>query len=254
MVSSRTGDEMFGTTYGQVRAEMVRIALDAGATGEEQVAACPGWTVADVVRHVTGLADDWLTGDLEVYASENWTAAQVARFAHLDLAETVAAWDERAPDFQRLLDDVSGATHLPTTIATVVGSVPVDTFPGGICVDLTQHVFDIAAALGAEVRIDDDQIDKLSKLMLGNIRLLWRHIDGPPITISSLAGLKRSIDGQGSEVTLAASSCDLFRALGGRRALDQVLQLDWNGPESECRRAARHLVVPFFRAPTEPVE
>lgn len=245
---------MFGSTYGEVRAEAERIALAAGATGEEEVAACPGWTVADVVRHVTGLADDWLTGDLEVYASADWTAAQVARFAHLDLAGTLAAWAERAPDFQRLLDDIPGATHLPASIATVVGSVPVDTFPGGVCVDLTQHVFDIAAALGAEVRIDDVEIDRLSKMMLGNIRRLWRHIDGPPITISTPAGLERSIDGEGSKVALTASSSDVFRALGGRRALDQVLQFDWSGPEAECRRAARHLVVPFFQAPTEPVE
>ena len=54
--------------------------LTRGTDGSTPVATCPGWTVRDVVAHLTGLCEDWVDGNLLGYASDTWTAAQVARF------------------------------------------------------------------------------------------------------------------------------------------------------------------------------
>lgn len=244
---------MFGEVYEATRRELAGFLRDADATGDEPVPACPGWTTADVVRHLTGLADDYLTGNLEVYASPEWTSAQVARFADLDLAGIIDAWAERGPAFARILDDIGSADHVPEQITTVVGRFPSGTFPPGVCVDANQHVADVAAALDAEVPIPDDRMDLMSKQMLGNIGLLWPMLEGPRLTVRT-PGLERTLEGAGDGVTLQASSLDLFRSLGGRRTADQILALDWTGAADDVATAATNLVVPFFQAPVEPVE
>ena len=51
------------------------------------VAACPGWSVRDVVAHMTGVAEDWASGRLTGLPTDEQTAAQVARFGGRDVAE-----------------------------------------------------------------------------------------------------------------------------------------------------------------------
>ena len=44
------------------------------------VAACPGWSVRDVVAHVAAVAEDWVSGRLAGPPTDEETAAQIARF------------------------------------------------------------------------------------------------------------------------------------------------------------------------------
>jgi hypothetical protein len=62
------------------------------------VAACPGWSVRDVVAHVTAVAEDGVSGRLAGPPTNAQTAAQVARFDGYGIAEILDAWAPTRPD------------------------------------------------------------------------------------------------------------------------------------------------------------
>ena len=64
------------------------------------VPACPGWTVHDVVSHITGVADDALNGRMDGVATDPWTAAQVERGRGLSTADLLERWTEQAAVFE----------------------------------------------------------------------------------------------------------------------------------------------------------
>jgi len=63
------------------------------------VVACPGWTVHDVIAHVTGIVDDATSGNMDGAPGESWTAAQVARGRATPVPKLLARWDAQAPGF-----------------------------------------------------------------------------------------------------------------------------------------------------------
>src|SRR5262245_14869579 len=66
------------------------------------VPACPGWTVHDVVAHVTGVTDDALNGRLDGVATPPWTAAQVERGHGVPTLDLLDRWAEQAATFESL--------------------------------------------------------------------------------------------------------------------------------------------------------
>ena len=64
------------------------------------VPACPGWTVHDVVSHITGVADDALNGRMDGVATDPWTAAQVERGRDVPTADLLDRWTEQAAVFE----------------------------------------------------------------------------------------------------------------------------------------------------------
>ncbi len=77
-------------------------ALDDAALAT-RVPACPAWSVQEVVAHLSAVSQDVLAGRLTRIATEEETAAQVARFKDHDLAGILAAWEDVAPPFERLV-------------------------------------------------------------------------------------------------------------------------------------------------------
>ena len=72
------------------------------------VAACPGWSVRDVVAHVAAVADDWADGRLSGPPTDEETAAQIARFERHDVAEILAAWTDAATRLDRMAENRGG--------------------------------------------------------------------------------------------------------------------------------------------------
>ena len=67
------------------------------------VPACPGWSVRDVVAHMTAVAEDWASGRLAGPPTDEETAAHVARFARLRRAPSIlAAWSDAAAQLDHL--------------------------------------------------------------------------------------------------------------------------------------------------------
>src|SRR5436309_16089627 len=75
------------------------------------VPTCPGWTVHDVLAHVTGVCADVLGGNIEGVATDPWTDAQVQARKGRSVAEIVDEWSEIAPQVEAM------AVHFPGRVA-----------------------------------------------------------------------------------------------------------------------------------------
>ena len=82
------------------------------AAASTAVAACPGWSVRDVVAHVAAVADDWADGRLAGPPTDEETAAQIARFDGQDMTEILAAWTDAATRLDRMAETAGVAPPL----------------------------------------------------------------------------------------------------------------------------------------------
>lgn len=221
------------------------IAMVETTAGDEHVTACPGWSTGHVVRHLTGLAEDWVAHDLEVYASPEWTERQVERHRSEPLPDVIAQWRTAGATLASYLDDM-GAHGLPESVTTVMGPLPVTTFGAGILIDLTQHLHDIAEAVDATP--DDTDVIKLCNSMLTRgAHAAVKRSGSAAISVSTSQAGEIATLGKGEPAHhLMADQVDLFRAMGGRRSLEQMSQMDWTpSPPDDLTL----LVSPFFQAP-----
>ena len=76
--------------------------IDDASAAATVVPCCPGWTVAEVVGHLCGVADDVLAGRLEGVGTAPWADAQAARLAPLGLQAVLARWDELGPQLEAI--------------------------------------------------------------------------------------------------------------------------------------------------------
>ena len=241
-----------GDIYRSIRDDTVDLLHRSGATGEEPVPACPGWSVTDLLRHLAGLAGDWSTAELEVYASVEWTARHIARYADRDLAELVDAWTALGDRLADELDRFDVIERLPAVITTAAGPAPIDRFPDGILIDTLHHHYDLAVALGASPT-HRPELERLTKVLVAAAHPQWVASGHPPAAVNSTESGPIGRLGKGDVVwTVAGDTFDLFRSLGGRRTLDQVLQRDWSPPSPVP--PVRDLVVRFFQLPPTRVE
>ena len=59
----------------------------------------PGWTVRDVLSHVSGVPDDVLNGRVDGVATAAWTASQLERNRDTPAEELLARWEVQAGPF-----------------------------------------------------------------------------------------------------------------------------------------------------------
>ena len=182
------------------------------------VPACPGWTVHDVVSHITGVADDALNGRMDGVATDPWTAAQVERGRGVATADLLERWTEQAAVFE---------------------SFPL---PPQAVIDLTTHEQDIRGAVDQPGARDTDEVQFAFELVA------QRAVEVVP-------GLRVEADGvaygpEDATSTLRGDRFDLYRALMGRRSAAQLRALDWGGEPL----AALEAVAVFGPAPVDVVE
>ena len=221
-------------TAQQRLAELVR---DAHA-GTTPVPACPGWSVRDVLAHLTGLCADVLAGNIAGAATDDWTAAQVEARRHLDVAAVLAEWAQVAPTFAAMLDD----------------------FPGWygrmVLADVTVHEQDIRGALGRPGARDTAALEASldfvatttahpAAVALGRGPLeiragaqCWlagtddRSGGGDPVaawTAAVATGAPPPEPAAPPVASVSSSPFELFRAFTGRRSIAQILALNWTG-------------------------
>ncbi|MHB8670278.1 MAG: maleylpyruvate isomerase family mycothiol-dependent enzyme [Acidimicrobiales bacterium] len=212
------------------------------------VPACPGWSVRDVVAHLSGVCADILAGNLAGVATDPWTEAQVGERRGRSLHELLAEWQELAPQVEAFAGGFPGRTGAQWVL------------------DLTTHEHDIRAALDRPGARDSDGVsiglDFLVTVGLhssvsarGLAPLAVRSTDGPTWTVGTGmavgGGDGRSVAEATSELAAAAlvsghsppagepagsveaPTFELFRALTGRRSLDQIRRFCWDAdPES----------------------
>jgi uncharacterized protein (TIGR03083 family) len=172
-----------------------------GAGLNTAVAACPGWSVRDVVAHVVGVAEDWVSGRLTGPPTDDDTAAQIARFGDHDLAGLLAAWTQAAA----ALDDMARSGVKP---------------PLG---DITSHEHDIRAAVGRPGARDSEAVWHSSDQLLTNLRT------PVPLLVTVEDGQYLSGPGDGAELRLRTTRFEGLRWRTGRRSRAQLAAMNWSG-------------------------
>jgi uncharacterized protein (TIGR03083 family) len=210
--------------YGQTQARVVALVtqLD-GQQVEAPVPACPGWSVRDVVAHLTAVSEDVLEGRLSGPPSDEQTAAQVARFRDRPLSEVLARWDELGRQFGAAIDAF-------------------EVWPAVL--DVATHEHDIRGAVGEPGARDSEVV------WLGADRLLtWMQ---PPVAVRVVVEDETyDLGPRGEEpIVLRTGRFEALRWRMGRRSRAQLAGLDWTGDPAPV---LGHLVV-FGPAPADITE
>lgn len=168
---------------------------------DARVAACPGWSVRDVLAHMAGVAQDWAAGRRAAPPNDAQTAAQVARFDGAGVPDILRAWSEAAAALPRLARE---------------GIVP----PLG---DIVVHEHDIRDALGRPGARDSVALHCVSD------QLLSKLVTPVPVRITVEDGdYRRGPDGD-SEIELKTTRFEAVRWRTGRRSRGQMAAMAWSG-------------------------
>lgn len=190
--------------YRSIRERVIGLAAAADPTAP--VPACPGWTVRELVAHVTGVAADVVAGNLGEAGTEPWVDAQLAARADHSVADLVGEWSTTGPQ----VDEICAA--LGDAIAQLV-------------FDTACHEQDLRHALG-QPGGRDGALD----IALGWVSTAWA---GQPVASGALRLCAGGIDvtrGSGPPTaTVTLAPFDALRALTGRRSADQIRGYDWDG-------------------------
>jgi uncharacterized protein (TIGR03083 family) len=195
----RVIDRLYQETRERITALVTR--LDDGGW-DTAVAACPGWSVRDVVAHLAAVAEDWSSGRLTGPPTDELTAAQVARFGGHDVADILAAWT-----------DASAQLH---QLAETAGLEP----PLG---DIVVHEHDIRGALRRPGARDSEAVRRISDELL---TILETPV---PLRVTVEDAQYRSGPGDGAEIRLRTTRFEALRWGTGRRSRAQLAAMDWSG-------------------------
>ena len=171
------------------------------------VPTCPLWTVHDVVAHVTGVVDDALAGRLDGVATDPWTAAQVEARRAKPIATILEEWNEKAPEFEGLLDPIGD-----------IGRQAV--------ADIVTHEHDIRTALGEPGARNSDGVH----VGLGFLAAAFVNTAASNnVAVRVCTSDGSSFGDRDAPVVLTADAFELLRAISGRRSVDQLRNMEWQG-------------------------
>lgn len=194
-----------------------------------RVPACPAWTVLDVLAHLAGVAADVVNGtyfygaadawrDVRLAtARDQWTAGQVRSRYNRPAQAQFAEWAASAAALEPML---AGTNPHPPGAPAWLLSAPV--------ADLAVHLHDVRGAL----RLPGDRDAPASALGL-RIYASWlgqrlQQSGRPALRLRTRE--REWVEGCGPPAAeLTADAFELFRTLSGRRSLDQVRALAWDG-------------------------
>jgi uncharacterized protein (TIGR03083 family) len=165
------------------------------------VAACPGWTVHDVLGHLLGIVEDGTAGRITGPPNESQTAAQVERHRYDRPRDMLDQWADQAEPFEELI-------------------TALEVWPAAM--DVLAHEHDIRTALSRPGARDDALVLTGAR---GLIELL--EVDGT-ITVDLGDETVCSASRPGPDYRVRTTPFEVFRFRLGRRSRDQVAGLDWS--------------------------
>jgi uncharacterized protein (TIGR03083 family) len=191
--------------YRAVRERMLSMAE--AADPATPVPTCPGWTVHELLAHVTGVAADVLAGNIADAGSDGWVAAQVEARADRSLEEIAAEWRGTGPQ----VDEV--CAQLGDAVAQLI-------------FDVVTHEQDLRAAVG-EPGGDDEAVDIALRWAAG----AWaRTATTATGSLRLRAPAVEAVCGEGEPVVdVELPRMEVLRALTGRRTADHVRAYPWDG-------------------------
>ena len=206
---NRTDLRALGSIYEGVRGRIVELVSPLEEAASIDVAACPGWSLHDLVAHLSGTCADVISGNLDGLATPRWTAAQVEARKDRPFAELLSEWNELGPQIAAMVDDFP-----PPYGPQAIG-------------DLTVHEHDVRGALGRPGFRDSEGVAICTDFVID-------QFVAPGITELGLealelrAGRRIWLVGAGEPAgTVSTERFELFRALTGRRSPSQIRRFDW---------------------------
>lgn len=188
--------------YQEAKDRITALVTDLGdARLDTTVAACPEWSVRDVVAHLAAVADDWGQGRLTGAPTEEQTAAQVARFDGRSIGDIVGAWDVAATRLSHL----ASAEDLEPPIG-----------------DVAAHEHDLRAALGRPGARDSAAVRYTSDRLLTALRT------PVPLRVTVEDGEYRCGPDDGAALRLRTTRFEVLRWRTGRRSRSQLAAMDWS--------------------------
>lgn len=176
-------------------------------TAEVEVPTCPGWTVKDVVAHLTGFFTAYKSGDPKEVFGPGWGDREVKARQDRSLQDCITEWSELLQGSADLFE----SQLAPVAVA-----------------DVLAHEQDIRTALNRPGARDDKNIIPAVEMGLSFVEQGAQSANLPALRL-----LTEEIDrqlGQGEPVaTLRTTTFELFRALHGRRTVKQVKAMEWEG-------------------------
>lgn len=175
---------------------------------DQPVPATPGWTVHDVIAHLTGVAQDLAAGvPLTAGPTEEWTAGHVARGRDVPTSDLLAEWERAAPSVEAALAQ--------TTIWPLV-------------LDAAAHEFDVRGAVGDTDARDCPVVHVGAAVMLKGLQ-----VPRPLIVETELREVRAGPVGDASSVgepdRLVTTDFEAFRWRLGRRSRQQLSAMNWCG-------------------------
>jgi uncharacterized protein (TIGR03083 family) len=167
-----------------------------------RVAACPRWSVRDVVAHLAAVADDWGRGSLTGPPTDEQTAAQIARYDGQTFDDILLDWEAVVARLDQLAD--------------TEGVEP----PIG---DITCHEHDIRGAIGRPGARDSDAVRYSSDRLLASLR------SPVPLRVAVEDAEYRSGPDDGTELLLHTTRFEALRWRSGRRSRAQLATMNWSG-------------------------
>jgi uncharacterized protein (TIGR03083 family) len=189
------------------------VALLSTTDGSAPVPSCPEWSVREVIAHLVGLCEDWIGHRLDGYASASWTADQIGRFGDWNIASLLSRWSELVPDFVRLGDD------------PLMG--PPARWAFG---DAVIHEADLRGALSAG-RVPADAVLLSLKGTIPRWREVLSNVNPPTTLLVRPPDAREWALGPPNDdppVVVTPTAYELFRALAGRRTVEQVRAWPWS--------------------------
>jgi uncharacterized protein (TIGR03083 family) len=171
------------------------------------VPACPGWTVKDVIAHLAGFFTTYRSGNPRESFGPDWGDREVKARRDRSLEECLTEWK----DLVKEPGDVFESRFGPVAVA-----------------DVLAHEQDIRTALNRPGARDDENI--VPSVLMG-----LSFLKHKPETqdLRALRVITDEIDqtlGKGEPAaTLHTSTFELFRTIHGRRSVDQVRRMSWEG-------------------------
>ena len=198
-----------GAHYARGRARITELvgalSIDELAT---PVAACPGWSVADVVSHMTGIVEDALAGRLSGPPDETQTDEQVRRHRGRPIADVLADWSASGPAFEDVLTSFQIWPAL---------------------IDVTTHEHDVRAALRRSGYRNDQAVDLTAIFMTEVLDLDELGV----LTVTFPDARRFTSGGIGPAIGLRTTPFEVLRLRLGRRTRDETLALDWTGDPTQ---------------------
>ena len=170
------------------------------------VPTCPGWTVKDVVAHLTGSLSAYITGALEGASSPTWGDKQVEERRDASLEDCLAEWESSAQGAGELFESQLGLVAVA---------------------DVLSHEQDIRTALDRTGHRDGEGVPASIQLALSFVDQKMRASQVPALRIETDDVDRQIGDGEPAG-TLRTSTYELWRSLHGRRSRAQVRALDWS--------------------------